>query len=1400
MIDRNYLNKTILLCSENGKFPVRFSIKEIISPSGQLAVCYAAEHENGTMGVLKEFYPLSVHSLMRDENGQLVKKASMCAENEKFDSLLKDYLKPYRILSEARKKYADLTTFIPRFEICFGCSESCDRIGTVYIWSPESRVKTFDDFCGEIHDQPSVRPEYNLLRVMYSIESLTNCMISMHKAGLIHRDIKPSNFGFKQRGDELLTQTISLFDVDTVCSVYDVYDEYTRGSDGFLEPEYVRGEPNNLTDIFAIGASLFYAIIVNDDVKKSDYLYDKSYYPNLKQLVDESELIQASTINSHPYVRSVLTKILQKTLCPRENRYQSCEELLEDARKAIFYLVPAKISDKGNPGEQWVLADVDKLKVLDICESSNSLFVLQYHLYNYPLFEWCQKEKSTLDVLVIGFGKHGQEFTDIALQVAQIPGKRLRVMVVSLSCEDKFIYLSDRPELDRFFNIDDSLPGDLESYGDIYFIEHEFSTVDENDNIEFLEKLFSEFDFKPDYAFTAVGRDYKNLFIAKSASHFCKTSIVWEGRRISNKELDTLIPVYVSEDISSSRFFCDVERLAYNVHLVCNRNLNLDVSDVRKEFKKPYNHNSYVSFALAIKYKLYAIGIDIESHAKIEIAKLYSDYIMNHEEQKRMLVYYEHRRWVTEKLCLGYTQITNIDECANGKIKDEKNKRHVCIVRSTSDVGLSGADWLDKSGRINKAKWDNPSQANLSRLDELDRMSVELHLMYLKYAKTELKDNIFNGEIVSAVTNQIENDVGCIVSFQELLTCMKDIRQNDSEQCIRFEGLLRVFMDKVKSSAILSDIDKKSVKRLVELLKEKFNPILAGQEYRDYKKDDANLIDSIPFILTYTDSLYMAIPYNKSNHNNELFDNLAAPTVVNPSKILYLVYCNNYSDIEKIKNNLPYMASYMEKKKFRANVEFVIGLSSSKKIANDAELEKSFRFLSNKRVSAVKLICANSIGIYAEMLKMYLISRQKRKANTFILQLNETNLSGAMEALKISEDFSTFRFNSEKMEFDVVHNCDIVKYIHAKPFITVSDMFALKMSTSTTSNKPEFFSDYKTFMSKYLLYTKEWKYLCKCCKDHSSKKDLIVKFERMSDKAAGNTEYTYTIPFRCKKNVEMILRSLIEMQLIKDSSYIKSTTTYSCIVVIRPVYNYQENFDILFSRIDILLQTDFVFCKTDPLHHVVRVVYNNLIVNDLDCKNLGENGYLIMRELCNDGYIINLSCDKVTKKASFTYTTPQIKDLLTNEGRILEIFVYHKAKEIGEFDDIRSSFEIEWEDGYASNEFDCVITKGFSTLFVECKETNNLQTDFYTRMNMLVSRFGINAKAVIIADTQDNSDTAPINNRYREYGEQLGVITISDRSQFDRIGSILLDIVNNDMEQISCPADIRSREVHTQIL
>lgn len=285
------------------------------------------------LGVLKEFYPIEVENLKRNENNQLI----YCGENtekSEFIKRLKSFIQPYNMLLKVRNQL-DLATFISHFEMY----HTDNNNGTIYIWTPVSELETFESLCNSINNNPSENSEHQLLTAMNAVKELLKCVCSLHKAELLHGDIKPSNFGFQKRGDEILVETIQMFDVDTICSEYEISEKISF-SKGFDAPELYETGISNLTDIYAIGATLFNAVIVTSETASNDFLYSPSFFDKLENLVNESELLNSCSDMIHPKFRGLLTEILKKSLCGTKERYQSCEEMLEDVTSAIYYITP----------------------------------------------------------------------------------------------------------------------------------------------------------------------------------------------------------------------------------------------------------------------------------------------------------------------------------------------------------------------------------------------------------------------------------------------------------------------------------------------------------------------------------------------------------------------------------------------------------------------------------------------------------------------------------------------------------------------------------------------------------------------------------------------------------------------------------------------------------------------------------------------------------------------------------------------------------------------------------------------------------------------------------------------------------------------------------------------------
>ena len=1379
-----YLRESILLCEENNHANTKlFKIRKMIN-RGASAVCYEAYHQDSGRGILKEFYPYDVEglSLNRDAEGQLFLEDEAQWTHERFREAEKKYLESYKMLLAVKQngKEQDLDTFIPHFEIYRGCNKEGQATGSIYIWSPEPKVETFDKICDEIHKHPNKNPEQKLATVLTAIDSLTKCIKSLHFADILHRDIKPSNFGFVKRGNETLTQSISLFDVNSMCNVFEVKD--AMGNDGYWEPERSTHRANNQTDIYSIGATLFHAIIVTKEVKDNKYLYKEEYYDSLQELVNSSKLIQASEWNSHPHLRKALTTILQRSLCARAYRYRNCEEMLKDIETALYYALPSEIAGKIKSGQKWVLADAEAK--FDRNADKNSNLTIKYHLYEHPLYSCVQTSATDLNVLVFGFGNYGQKFLDASLQVGQMRGRTLNVTVVSDSAIDKEVYLSDRPALGSFFNIDGGRD-DKESYGNIDFENRELNRINSKEIAAVLKSVMVDnYDRKkPDYVFIALGDDKLNNSTAKACSGAVKSlglnsviSYVSEDSQFEADDENNIYPVLVNESIKNSAIHADIERMAFNSHLIWEDSLNVDYSRLRANFRKPYNHDSSVSNVLAVKYKLFDMGIDLSEVGFKEAAKKYQDEItkVSNREIRNELIWIEHRRWVTEKLCLGWRTLEKLETCASGATKDERKKRHICILRSKPEQMLSTEYW----SADNHSKWDSASKDELKNLDALERMSVKLHRMYVRKAKEVKKDNLLS--LVHEIRELIENDRKMFIPFQEWYLCIKDIWTGELDKVNIYQGLKNAFLD---ATAHLPKDRRKAICEQVKAFEAMFYPVLASVKYRDYKQEDVKLVDNLPFILTYND-VYMVIPY--TTDSTQAFDNVASATVVNPERILYLYLAESPSDIEELKSAVPYTVSYMKKKQIKSGVEFVIGYTRGAGIGSEEDFTKELKEVGNGKVRAVKMIALPDVKKFPELLEEYLKQRADKKP-VFAIEENGTNLYSMLRLTSIYEVFASYRFSSKERKFVSTTGCDLFRYINKLPYITVSDMISLEQSSGESSSYPQFYKEYKELWKKYTDNRSTWKTLCEVLGDHCKNSDLIVSFKKKNsnDKEDDESVYQYYIPFACRKNVTDIFSVLKQNRVLEKSSDIIELTADSCQIIVKDKCGYKALYDRLFSNVYALMVPKAINVYLDPKSHEVKVEFNNLQVQDVKLSsNKGAAQFALLKYFAEKGYIINLIKDG-NDRVSFTYATAQIKELLTTAGKMLEIYIYHSVKELGKFDDVVSGYEIDWEGTDAKNEMDCIITKGFRALFVEVKARQDIEQGFYFKLEKLTDKFGVNPIAVLVADTQEKPfyDHAQVNNIQRTRGKMMDVVTIWREDEIQNIGETLLSVLDGSYKE-----------------
>ena len=188
--------------------------------------------------------------------------------------------------------------------------------------------------------------------------------------------------------------------------------------------------------------------------------------------------------------------------------------------------------------------------------------------------------------------------------------------------------------------------------------------------------------------------------------------------------------------------------------------------------------------------------------------------------------------------------------------------------------------------------------------------------------------------------------------------------------------------------------------------------------------------------------------------------------------------------------------------------------------------------------------------------------------------------------------------------------------------------------------------------------------------------------------------------------------------------------------------------------------------------NIIKEKLNKFYISFSDIKPL-------LDDLMSKGYIRCLSGDE-TNKLSFSYSTHQFKDVMTQSGRILELFVYYKLLETGLFDDVANSVEIHWGNDEAENEIDIIATCGYKVLIIECKAQTALEQDYYNKLSRLDTDYGLNSVPVIVADTHGTKKHQEENEKMIEIGNRVGIHTVFEKKDISNIGNTLLSILKNN--------------------
>ena len=1274
----------------------RDSIDELWYKYGASAICYDAMYSDEMgfyhYGKLKRFY---LADISKDFN----------AEAEAYIS---SYRELHRMVSE-NKDLSKLYSFVPEFEIYY------DNNKCPYIWTNNVPMRTFEDVFKEILVSDS-RTEDALSEITIALKSLCDCIRVLHENNLIHGDINPSNFGFYLRENRILTDGVSLFDLNTLHYDWQQPKSFTPP---YYDENTIELKRPNLADVKAIGITLCRAIGLNNEQIEIIKSAGKKYLSNVKmkqiveEIIFESELFMYKGVLLDDLIKDQIVKIIVGTVSynPQKITIRSCAKLRDEFQLLETLLLPYCTHDELGRGLGIEIVN----KALERKERIREFF--QYMLHENPLYLY-DNNASSYRVLLIGFGLDAQNFLDVCIETAQSMDKKMEVYVWGTERikGEKEYYLGERRALSNYFLIDNHtelLTGD--SYGSINFCMRKSGTIDDQ-----VQSILNESGYV-NYIYIAAGNDRENSEIAEAFHHYLKdknVSINTQCEQHPPKRKKGINYVWVEDDIRKKEDYADVERMSFNTHLVWSGTLNSDLERKKKNYQMDYYHSSCRSNVLSIEYKLYYLGIDLSNGITNAIKAFKS----LKSSEKRKMYASEHRRWVTEKLCDGWVNMSVEDSLRYNDTKDIYNKRHICILRSEESYGLVG-EWS------NHSSWDNADDGSLATLDELDRMSVKLHQAYLRFAANCKIDDLGTESLKNHIYESLggyESAQGLFLEWYEsMLYMLNDFLQREKNsgnaewtilECETMHARLNSELDKIND-----DFLKHSLMSQIQSLYNAFEPVLRTLKYHDYKKNDKELIDSIPFILSYTEDITMIVPMEykvlvsqwDDVQPSELFSYVAAATLVNP-KTLYLPYIVPDNDTEIyasiISQKHQAIKDYVKRKGLRTSIQF-IQLEDKTTIeqllnSNQKELQKGWLLIED-----------NGIEVIADN------------------EINGTALS-----------ISKYTFDMLNIAFRQTESADWLNCIKRNVNITVRDVAGFLGRTVEMKKQPSFRRiDNRILFGIYNSNRVAWRNLCSILKQSNNKKQHIVRFNKPSLSCNSDSKrHIYFLPNSCYKSVSIILKLLKNAKIVEERSYVIRYSADSCKLIVFEKEECGAKLQKIFTRQDLLTTPHKYFI--DQKNGSLVLTCDGLTVEDIPI-NLHGDAHMrkilsVLGKLQEQGFVqVNI------KKKSFdiTYGSWQIKDLFMSEGNLLEMYTYYKTRELNTFDDVVTGVVFyRGEDKNKENEIDCFATKGFQTVIVECKaramkKDDNAREELSRIKKALrskVKKYGINGTGLLILDSE----------------------------------------------------------------
>ena len=903
-----------------------------------------------------------------------------------------------------------------------------------------------------------------------------------------------------------------------------------------------------------------------------------------------------------------------------------------------------------------------------------------------------------------------------------------------------------------------------------------------------------------------------------------RDTMIGYSRHQQDRKLTEEVHYFPKEqDGKSSKYLSQTEiyQKALQIHMFYEKGNEQRTTrkDMLEKFQNPYNRNSSIRSALAIPYKLRAVGLaedaseavykpnvfglkveqsDIQEEQSDIIESTIADRLLDEvlcdEEKVRLLIWLEHRSWQADMIIKGWK--LNTDTFASDyernqfEHRNKKEKWHGCLFGSNVNAEESLDTW-------SLGDWE---RKRIDRLDPLDQMAVIMHRRLVKKAESQEKAL---SDCLKSLKGQIKASV-----FEQVETAVKNLQANVQNGQILWEQTKKCLLEETKEADELVGYVQCLIKR---------------NEYRRFKESDKDVIEAIPYLLQCSRirTVYKLCA-------DRQWENVVTSLFVEPEALVLLTdelhpvqkeELDNYNDFLRNCRCLTTVVSCEETKQLRSRRKSAV-LDVTGATANQIISIKQNPYLSKlPMITYQNGRLTSPDGSYTQIRAFF---------HKLFLTVKDTMAITGTKVLSENTDIPMHSMWKYKELWEVVQTTD--------KYSAVCDYLASKVQQFTvwnsenrwTTDMPRQVAEkfgfikllddmvaqgiIRPYQSHHVIEINKTGLYHSTCAALNKVEQIImaaekptnlafeiidkqgqwvIRPERFKIKNIVNKEEPWVAKKEAKTTgLLTLLETLYNNGIIHAFSWDNEKTEivarqkkwqYSLNKMLDGYVNasdhQRQRMQLRFATEDpstvcVLEDTGLEFVDVVPLQND-QIEYERADSEKQDKKGkVNRRALRSCLEKLQDKKLITTTGESVFVKRKdknqyeikFRYTDMACRTCLTKTGNALEALVYHTCQQMNVFDDVKLGVSILWdkqgiEGKYTTNEIDIICTKGIKSYFISCKNRDEIQNEFLTEIRYEADRFGVDATAILITTAKASKYLSQ-----RARAERMGVeiITLQD--------------------------------------